>query len=548
MASDFARWRLGAFGLACALALFFSAAAHAAKPRAVDLCGPVLPGFAHCDAKALKQHGIVAHQATGGVPPFGPEDLQAAYGLTSFAASYGADQTVAIVDAYDLPTAESDLAVYRSHYGLPPCTTANGCFKKVNQAGSTSSLPAADAGWGGEIALDLDAVSAVCPNCHILLVEANSSSMGNLGVAVNRAALMGATQISNSYGNDEFSSEGSYESPYNHPGVAITVSSGDSGYGVEFPASSRFVTAVGGTSLVQDSSARGWSESAWAGSGSGCSKWIAKPAWQNDTSCTMRAVADVSAVADPDTGIASYDSYGTGGTPWQQVGGTSLAAPVVAAAYALTGSAASATGFAYSNPTWFNDVTSGSNAGSCTFTYLCTALTGYDGPTGIGTPAAAHPSGPPPSAGGSTSGGGGPSAPTGPTSPPVNPSPPPGTTPAAVLSSVSVAAASSRPARNGRFRVKLVCGSGPACSGVVSLQVRLRGTAVRAFGSARYSLAPGTSKWVVVRLSSYNLRLLKQRHSLRVYGTARDGDGTSAQSSFMLRAPRPVKHRRTRRR
>src|SRR6185312_1033939 len=137
--------------------------------------------------------------------PYGPADLQDAYGLTSTAAGYGADQTVAIVDAYDLPSAESDLAIYRSHFGLPACTTANGCFKKVNQSGVAGSYPAADSGWGGEIALDLDAVSAVCPNCHILLVEANSPSMNNLAAAVNRAAAMGATQISNSYGGTEFS-------------------------------------------------------------------------------------------------------------------------------------------------------------------------------------------------------------------------------------------------------------------------------------------------------------------------------------------------------
>jgi len=290
----------------------------------------------HCDAAAVKRRRMVAHRAALGDIPYGPADIQSAYGLTSVAASYGADQTVAIVDAYDLPTAESDLALYRSHYGLSPCTTANGCFKKVNQAGTTSSYPAADAGWGGEIALDLDAVSATCPQCHILLVEANSASGSNLAVAVNRAAAMGATQISNSYGGSEFSGEDLSQSAYNHPGVAVTVSSGDSGYGVEFPAASQYVTAVGGTSLYKDSSARGWSESAWDGAGSGCSAYIPKPAWQTDSPCAMRVVADVSAVADPYTGIATYDSYGTGSYPWQQVGGTSLASPVVAAAYAAT--------------------------------------------------------------------------------------------------------------------------------------------------------------------------------------------------------------------
>src|SRR5919201_4622540 len=263
VASVFARRRLGLFGLACALALLVAAPAQAARSHVVNVCPPVLPGFMHCDSAVVQKHGVVAHRAALGDIPYGPADIQDAYGLTSVAAAYGADQTVAIVDAYDLPSAEHDLNVYRAHYGLPACTVANGCFKKVNQLGSSTSFPAYNSGWAGEISLDLDAVSAACPHCHILLVEATSASTGNLAAAVNRAALMGATQISNSYGGDENLSELTVESAYNHPGVAVTVSSGDYGYGVEFPAASRYVTAVGGTSLVKDSSARGWSESAW---------------------------------------------------------------------------------------------------------------------------------------------------------------------------------------------------------------------------------------------------------------------------------------------
>jgi hypothetical protein len=484
----------------------------------------------HCDAAAikLKRRTAVAHAAAVGDIPYGPADIQDAYGLTSVAADYGADQTVAVVDAYDDPTAEHDLSVYRSAYGLPPCTTANGCFKKVNQLGGTGSFPAYDSGWAGEISLDLDAVSATCPHCHILLVEATSDSFSDLAASVDRAAALGATQISNSYGGPEWSSEIAGEAHYNHPGVAVTVSSGDGGYGTEYPAASRYVTAVGGTSLVKDSSTRGWSETAWDGAGSGCSSYISKPAWQTDSPCINRAVADVSAVADPYTGIAVYDEGG-----WYQVGGTSLSSPVVAAAYALTGSAAAAGGFAYANPTWFNDVTSGSNAGSCTFTYLCTAGAGFDGPTGVGTPASAHPSGPPPVDGGSGSGGSGGSG--GGTV--TIPSAPPSVKSSVGLSSVSVAGASSRPA-NSRIRVKLRCGSGSACAGALNLQVRLRGAARRAFGKARYSLASGSSKWLVIKLSSYNMSLLKKRHSIRVYGTAVDRDGTSGQSSFMLHAPK----------
>ncbi|MBO0847785.1 MAG: putative Ig domain-containing protein, partial [Nocardioides sp.] len=308
--------------------------------------------------------------------------LKNAYALPSG----GSGQTVAIVDAYDDPNAESDLATYRSQYGLPSCTTANGCFKKVNETGG-SSLPSADSGWAEEISLDLDMVSAVCPSCHILLVEATQPSMSDLGTAVNTAVNLGAKFVSNSYGGSESSSDPSYDSSYfNHPGVAITVSSGDSGYGVEYPAASQYVTAVGGTTLNTASNARGWSETAWSGAGSGCSSYDAKPSWQKDTGCSKRTVADVSAVADPNTGLAVYDSYGVGG--WLVVGGTSASSPIIASVYALAGSPASGTypaSYPYSHTSALNDVTSGSN-GSCTTSYLCNAATGYDGPTGLGTP------------------------------------------------------------------------------------------------------------------------------------------------------------------
>jgi subtilase family serine protease len=250
--------------------------------------------------------------------------------------------TVAIVDAYDLPTAESDLAVYRSQYGLPPCTTANLCFRKVNQRGVTGSYPVANANWGQEIALDIDMVSAACPNCKILLVEADSDSFLDLGAAVNTAVAMGAIAVSNSYGGAEgsASSEAYLDANfYNHPGVAITASTGDCGYncsgsgsGVQYPAASPYVVAVGGTRLTRDGSARGWTESAWgnaathAGAGSGCSLYESKPSWQHDAGCAKRTQADVSAVADPATGVAVYV---TG--VWQVFGGTSAASPIIAA-------------------------------------------------------------------------------------------------------------------------------------------------------------------------------------------------------------------------
>jgi hypothetical protein len=393
-------------------------------------------------------------------------------------------------------------------------------------------------------------VSATCPHCHILLVEANTASLSDLADAVTTAANMGATQISNSYGGAEWSGETVAQSAYNHPGIAVTVSSGDSGFGVEYPAASQYVTAVGGTSLYTASNARGWTETAWAGAGSGCSKYISKPSWQVDTGCAKRAVADVSAVANPQTGLAVYGP----GPLWSKWGGTSLASPVVAAAYALTGSAAAAGGFAYAHPDWFNDVTSGSN-GSCTFTYLCTALAGFDGPTGIGTPASAHPSGPPPADGGGdtadTAGGGSGSSSSsdtasGSATPPASATPQPVTAgPAApVLSSVSVSSSALRASRTGRITVRITCGGGPACSGVISLQARLRGSALRVVGKARYSVGSGKSVSVRVRLSRAGMHSLQRKHRFRVYGTARDSDGTTAQSSFLVRAPKQRKHRR----
>jgi hypothetical protein len=324
---------------------------------------------------------------------YGPSSLQSAYALPSSTA--GSGQTVGIVDAQDDPNAESDLAAYRTQYGLPACTTANGCFKKVNQSGATSPLPTADTGWAGEISLDVDMVSAICPNCHILLVEASSATTANLGTAVNTAVNLGAKFVSNSYGGAEDSSVTSADSSYfNHPGVAITASSGDSDYdGGSYPATSKYVTAVGGTSLTTASNARGWSETVWnttsytEGTGSGCSQYIAKPAFQNSitTGCAKRAEADVSAVADPATGLAVYQTYG--GSGWAVYGGTSAASPIVASVYALAGTPGSTdvpNTYPYAHTANLNDVTSGKN-GTCGAP-LCTAGTGWDGPTGLGTP------------------------------------------------------------------------------------------------------------------------------------------------------------------
>jgi subtilase family serine protease len=308
----------------------------------------------------------------------GPADLQSAYNL---AVDGGAGQTVAIVDAYDDPNAEADLNAYRAQYGL-----GDADFQKVNQDGDASPLPSADSGWATEISLDLDMVSAIAPKAKILLVEANSATMDDLGASVNTAVRLGATAVSNSYGGGEDPTEQQADDQYfHHPGVAITVSSGDSGYGTEYPAASQYVTAVGGTSLTKDSSARGWSESAWDGAGSGESRYVDKPSWETDaTGTTNRAVADVSAVADPNTGLAVYDTYQQGG--WLVVGGTSASAPIIAGVYADAGSpGGNPASDPWSNTDSLNDVTTGSN-GSCGVQQLCHAGDGWDGPTGLGTP------------------------------------------------------------------------------------------------------------------------------------------------------------------
>jgi len=340
--------------------------------------GPAAPGFARCIA-LVRTDSFAPNVAGMTVAGYGPADLQSAYALPSSVA--GAGQTVAIVDAYDDGHAEADLSVYRTYYGLPPCTTANLCFRKLNQGGNAGPYPAGNAGWAQEISLDLDMVSAICPNCHIMLVEATNASFTDLAASVDTAVRLGATEVSNSYGAGEFSGETTMQSHYDHPRAMITASSGDAGFGAQFPAASRFVTAVGGTSLWRDGSARGWSETAWSGAGSGCSRFVGKPAWQHDTGCPRRTIADVSAVADPNTGVAVYDKG------WMVFGGTSVASPIIASVYALAGNPTSSTfgQDSYLHVGSLFDVTTGSN-GVCVHTYLCTAGTGFDGPTGNGTP------------------------------------------------------------------------------------------------------------------------------------------------------------------
>jgi subtilase family serine protease len=338
-----------------------------------------------------------AHAARNGIAGLTPRDLQSAYRLPS--ATGGSGQVVAVVAAYDDPRAESDLNVYRAHFQLGSCTSTNGCFEKIDEYGARGHYPPADRGWAGEMSLDLDAVSAVCPKCRLLLVEATSNSTSDLGFAVKAAARAGASVISNSYGGYEYAP---YDPNFDQRGKAIVVAgTGDSGYFPEQPASFATVVAVGGTTLERTHDARGWTERVWndpdiGATGSGCSDFVAKPSWQKDKGCPTRAAADVAAVGDPLTGIAVYDSLPLGKNRpggWLVIGGTSAATPIVSGIYGLAGNGKMlSTTFARSiydaaRSRALNHVQKGSN-GTCpeVYDYICNAGKGYNGPTGWGTP------------------------------------------------------------------------------------------------------------------------------------------------------------------
>ena len=379
-------------GLAAALlALAPSLLADPGRSHRPVCSGPADDVAASCSAFVVTD-AAGKPLASSGPAGYGPAQFHTAYGLPATAASA---QTIGIVDAFDAPNVKRDLDTYNKAFGLPafPSCSAGvttACFQKVNQSGSQTSFPRKDAGWALEISLDVETAHAICQNCKILLVEATTNSFANLGAAEDMAAQLGANVISNSFGAPEFAGEtaASIDGHFNHPGVAITASSGDSGFGVEYPAASQFVTAVGGTTLTLNPNGTRLSETAWSGAGSGCSAFVPKPSWQTDTACARRTVSDVAADADPATGAAVFDSTGfQGRSGWFTVGGTSLASPLVASVYALAGNASQLTAGSspYSHAASLFDVTAGSN-GVCGGSYLCTALGGFDGPTGLGTP------------------------------------------------------------------------------------------------------------------------------------------------------------------
>ena len=403
-----------------------SQAATAAKPAGAtqmtnvrSACPAATRGQAQCDAlirtdlfyksapayaghRLTSMSQVRSDQSSNYYGPLDPAHIQQAYNFPS--STKGSGETVAIVDAYDDPNAEADLATYRAAFGLPPCTTANKCFRKLNQQGYTAPLPSPDPGWASEISLDLDMVSAVCPLCHIVLIEANSNYFSDLGTAELIAKAAGARQVSNSYGGGEGEASDTH---YDIPGVTITASSGDSSWyaGPADPCALASVICVGGTSIYPYNNTRGWLEKAWSDAGSGCSQYVPAPSYvpakYQCGSTHMRPESDVSADADPYTGVLVYDSFET--QPGFYVyGGTSVSSPIIASAFALSGRG----GFdRTAQPFWtagqshsssLNDVTIGNNGQAdvrndvnqlCNwYLYICYAMPGYDGPTGNGTP------------------------------------------------------------------------------------------------------------------------------------------------------------------
>jgi hypothetical protein len=367
------------------------------------VCSAATETTAEC--MSFEISGGASFEAGGEKGGLDPEDLRSAYKLS---AKGGSGQTVAIVDAYNDPNAESDLKTYRSHYALGECTTTNGCFQKVNQKGEAANYPVSESGWSTEISLDLDMVSAICPECHILLVEATSNSYANMEAAENEAATLKATEISDSWGGPEFSGETSGNSAFEHSGIPITVSAGDNCYlnectghsAASFPAVVPSVISVGGTYLKKAANARGWSESVWfepksengeIGTGSGCSLYESKPSWETDKTCADRTDNDLAAVGACKSPVSVYDSYEREG--WIVECGTSASSPIVSGIEALSVGGARKEG---AEVFWklgahekLFDVTEGSDFAEASKTcgsYLCEAKVGYDGPSGWGTP------------------------------------------------------------------------------------------------------------------------------------------------------------------
>jgi subtilase family serine protease len=377
--------RFGILSLVMAFILAISAAAPISTAFAAGrqpVCpGPAADGFTHCHAWILRP------QASSSPTGLSPTQIISAYGFSS-SQTAGAGKTVAIVDAYDDPTAESDLGVFSQQYGLPACTTANGCFKKVNQTGG-SKYPRTNTGWALEISLDIQWAHAVAPGAKILLVEANSNSFANLLAAEDYAAGHG-NYVSNSWGGGESSGESSYDSHFVHAGVGFFVSAGDAGLPAEYPSASPNVISVGGTTLSFDASGNLVSETGWSGGGGGCSLYETANSAQSSfgeyaqASCAgKRATPDVSLDADPASGVSVYDSTGyQGQRGWFTVGGTSASSPMWAARSAASAAALVNAAYVYGTNITFRDITSGNNGADCLVGFdLCSGRGSWTGAT-----------------------------------------------------------------------------------------------------------------------------------------------------------------------
>lgn len=353
--------------------LIFLGAASSANAQVRAVCAPAPAGYARCDA-------VISTSRTtpgGVIAGYTAAQLRDAYKI---AAEGNTSTVVAIVSAFGYPHAEADMGTYRAEFGLAACTTANGCFKKLNQSGQQENYPKKNTGWSDVQALNLDMASAMCPKCSLWLLEANNNSLKNLSVAVKTAADLGAHAIANSYGAGGPVKK-KIINAYRLPGIAVTASAG-AGFDAEFPAWSNYVIAVGGTHLVPADNARGWSETGWT---TGACTTFEKPKWQHDAPCTHRTVVDVAAVADIATGVAVFAPRPNGISAWQKFGGTSIGAPLIAGIYGANGGTVKYGSDPYRHAASLFDIVSGPG-GNCSPSYLCNAQAGYDGPTGMGTP------------------------------------------------------------------------------------------------------------------------------------------------------------------
>jgi subtilase family serine protease len=376
------RMRVLSGGVAIVASLIAALVAQGANINAGAraVCPGPPAGAAHCHAMvATDAHGNP--QASTSPTGLSPQTIKSVYSFPT-SSTAGAGKTIAIVDAYDDPTAENDLAVFSSQYGLPACTTANGCFKKVSQTGG-SGYPRKDAGWALEISLDVQWAHAIAPGAKILLVEARTNSFSNLLTAEDYARTH-AQYVSNSWGGSEFSGESSYDSHFSQAGVSFFVSAGDAGLPAEYPSASPNVISVGGTTLNLDGSGNLLSETGWSSGGGGCSAYETATSAQaafsdyGQAGCAgRRATPDVSLDADPASGVSVYDTTTyQGQLGWFRVGGTSASSPMWAGRSAVAGATVNAA-YVYGSSITYRDITSGNNGAPC--------LTGFDLCSGRGS-------------------------------------------------------------------------------------------------------------------------------------------------------------------